>query len=109
MAETYKSQPNNPVKFLAKWLINYNHASLKEDQLKDQEKRAEQREKEHQKEIKEQEVQKKVQEEEKDKKQEKIDSFHQKYKDSDDLEDHLQELSDFVSVSYYFHIFLGKH
>lgn len=99
MAETYKSQPNNPVKFLAKWLINYNLASVKEDQIKDDEKKAVSKRAEHDKALKKEVVQQKEIQEQKDEKQKNIDAFHKKYQESDDLEDHLQELSDFVSVS----------
>ncbi|CAI2385810.1 unnamed protein product [Moneuplotes crassus] len=97
MAETYKSQPNNPVKFLAKWLINYNMASVKEDQMKDEEKKAQAKQEQHKKDLKKEEVKNQEIEKEKEEKQKQIGSFHKKYRESDDLEDHLQELSDFVS------------
>lgn len=102
MAETYKSQPNNPVKFLAKWLINYNMASVKEDQMKDEEKKAQAKQEDHKKDLKKEEVKNQEIEKEKEEKQKKIDAFHKKYTESDDLEDHLQELSDFVSVRPFF-------
>ena len=99
MAETFKAQPNNPVKFLAKWLINFNDASVKEDQIKDLEKKATKKKAEFKKEIIQAEKKKEEVQEQKREKQNKIDSFHQKFKESDDLEDHLQELSDFISVN----------
>jgi hypothetical protein len=99
MAETYRAQPNNPVDFLAKWLINYNLGSVTEDRIKDRETHAELKQKEHVKECKEvemaQEQLKKIAEQ----KEKTIEAFYSKFKASDDLEDHLQGLSDLLWVS----------
>lgn len=99
MAETYKTQPNNPVDFLAKWLINYNLASVTEDKVKDSEKKAEIKQKEHHKELKEAEVAQEEQKKASEEKEKKIEAFYNKFKASDDLEDHLQGLSDLLCVS----------
>lgn len=110
LAETYKTQPNNPVDFLAKWLINYNLASVTEDKVKDNEKHAEIKQKEHQHELKEAEV---VQEEQKKKsteKEKKIEEFYNKFKASDDLEDHIQGLSDLLYVrNFKIKLNIGKY
>jgi predicted nuclease with TOPRIM domain len=99
MAETYKFQPNNPVDFLAKWLLNYNMASTAQDKTKNLHKQAEEKKTEYQNANKEVEKQKVEKEKLSSKKQESVDSFYKKFQESDDLEDHLQELCDFVSVS----------
>ena len=100
ISETYKTQPNNPVEFLAKWLINHNLGGVREDQQKDLEQKSKQKREEYQqvaKELaKEQEVIEKAQVE----KEKKVEGFHKKFQESDDLEDHLQDLSDFLSVSF---------
>lgn len=99
LAETYKSQPSNPVDFLAKWLLNYCHASVKEDKLKDEAKHSQAKRDEHSKHIKEAEAEKKQEIGKSETKTKTIEAFYQKFHDSDDLENHLQELSDFLRVS----------
>lgn len=102
IAETYKFQPNNPVDFLAKWLLNYNMASVTEDQMKDLAKCAEEKKVEHEKNKKEVEIKKQQEERLAKTKEAKIEAFHKRFHSSDDLEDQLQELSDFLCVSYVF-------
>jgi uncharacterized protein YlxW (UPF0749 family) len=99
IAETYKNQPSNPVDFLAKWLLNHNLASVTESQMKDLAKEAASRrdlfEKEKKDLLSQQEKSKKEQEQ----KESKIEDFYKKFHQSDDLEDHLQELVEFLAVS----------
>lgn len=101
MAETYVHQPHNPVDFLAKWLLNYNKAAIQEDKMKEEYKLAEEKKeafkKEQEQVVAEQDKHHKLSEE----KHKKIEDFYKKFQGSDDLEDHLQELSDFISVSFY--------
>jgi ERCC4-related helicase len=99
IAETYKFQPNNPVDFLAKWLLNYNMASVTEDQMKDLAKHAEEKKVEHEKKMKDVESKKLEKEKFSKTKEARIESFNKMFHSSDDLEDQLQELSDFLCVS----------
>jgi Dpy-30 motif len=101
LAETYKSQPYNPVDFLAKWLLNYCNSAVEEDRTGDRAKDVDDKREVYLKHIKEQEsisANKAIE----DKKNEtKIQQFVNKFHQSDDLEDHLQELSDFLQVIPY--------
>lgn len=97
MKETYKFQPNNPVDFLAKWLLNHNLASVKEDQVKDDSKTALENKEKYEKAFKDAEKEKEKAQEVSASKEQKIKAFHDKFKASDDLEDHLQELSEFIT------------
>ena len=101
IAETYKNQPSNPVDFLAKWLLNHNLASVTETSMVDQAKQSVSKrdlfEKGKQDVLSQQAKSKKDHEQ----KESKIEEFHKKFHQSDDLEDHLQELAEFLAVSVY--------
>jgi chromatin segregation and condensation protein Rec8/ScpA/Scc1 (kleisin family) len=100
MAETYKAQPNNPVDFFAKWLLNHNNiASKVESNMKDKQKQilenkdAHEQEKEKaDEEIKQMEIAAKE-------KEDSIKAFYDTFQKSNDLDDHLQELCDFIQLN----------
>jgi flagellar motor protein MotB len=85
---------------LAKWLINHNLGGVREDQQKDLEEKSKQKRQEYEQVAKEQAKEQEVQEKAQAEKEKKVDGFHKKFQESDDLEDHLQDLSDFLSVSF---------
>lgn len=109
LAETYKAQPNNPVDFFAKWLLNYNLGAIKESQHNDTMKKAEENRKKYAEEHKHIQIEQAQKAQVEENKEKSIEDFKLKIRSlcspqeqiakSEDLEDHLQELSDFLAVS----------
>ena len=75
-------------------------SAVKEDKYHDMVKTAEKNRTEYDIAIKEQEDQKLKEQAAQEQKQQSIQDFKQRIELSDDLEDHLQELTDFLAVSF---------
>lgn len=98
LAVMYKSQPSNPVDFLAKWLLNYSNIqqSAVAEQANQRVQVKDLRDK-HEYQLNQLVKQGQVQEQEKSERQAQIDQFYQKtIGESKDLTDQIQDLADFL-------------
>ena len=84
---------------MAKWLLNHCHSAVTEDRIKDEAKHAQAKKEEFANHIKNTESLSVNKAKEEKKKEDKVQEFIKKIHESDDLENHLQELSDFMVVS----------
>lgn len=96
LAKTYKAQPQNPVDFLAKWLLN--HSNVGNEQDKQQESKAKTQELKDRKHLEEQNQAKQKEEELKIEKENrvKIEDFRDRVYNSEDLSDHLQGFTSYI-------------
>ncbi|CAI2360915.1 unnamed protein product [Moneuplotes crassus] len=96
LAKTYKAQPQDPVDFLAKWLLN--HSNVANEQDKQQESKAKTQELKDRKSLEEQNKAKEKEEELKKEKENrvKIEDFKDRVEHSEDLSDHLQGFTSYL-------------
>lgn len=109
MAVTYKSNPENPVDFFAKWLLNQSYQSRQQLISEEKDIKRKETKDKHGHDLKLLEKEKKVEEKKAQEKTTKIREFNDKVQDSHDLEDELpslvEHLMDFTGSTA---LYIGK-
>lgn len=92
MAVTYKAQPQNPIDFFARWMLNQSQQAKNQVVQEEKYVKVKESKDEHVKELKVKEKEEKEAQKKADAKNERILNFKEKVAESKDLEDELQTL-----------------